>query len=122
MSPENIKAIKDALEPLAQKLGQGASFLYETAYKQTVIEAIQDLTLGGLGLIAILLILFFGIKAIKKGLDDGEVDLAFFLICMGGSAVIALSLWAGAGIMGGAKKLANPHYYTIQSIINQVRN
>lgn len=66
MSPETINAIKDALAPIAAKIGQGAIYGWDVVVRQQYITAVEGLGLAVLSLIGLVLV---GIVA-KKELEQ----------------------------------------------------
>lgn len=125
MDAETVKAIKDAVEPLAQKIGQGAEFLYTVYYKQTIAEGFQDVILGTLGLLLSIASVVATVKLLKWGLktwdkyDRGPATVCTLLV--EAMVIATLGGWSVSGVIGGAKKFVNPHFYTIQRIIDNVK-
>ena len=124
MNPETINSIKEALVPLAEKLGQGASFVYEVSYRQTIIDGITGVVVGGVILLATLILGIWVVRELFKGWAEADMydredsGITIVLAIIAGLVVVGISL---AVVVDAVKKLANPHYYTIQSIIHEVR-
>lgn len=121
MSPDTITAIQKALQPIADKIGQGAQYGWEVVVKQQYITGI----VGIFDFVAcfVLLIIFFTIAIVnaKKADWEGEGDLN--IVCtfiFGGLAFIAallcLTNWPDTSI----QHLLNPDYYALQFFIGLV--
>lgn len=135
MNAETVNAIKNAITPLAEKLGQGAEFLYSVYFRQTMIDGAIQIVVGVIGIIASLVGLYFLFKklipqALKTSREywlpntsvhapDGVFeDIVAFVV---GVASVIILFSSSAGIVGGVKRVANPHFYTIDRIINSVQ-
>lgn len=109
-----IKALVEALQPLADKLGEGAAHLYELAVRQAFIDGIVYGTIWLLGAVALAVstILFFRSK------NDDVAEAAGIFIVFGGAIFLIFGTWAGVTAINA---LANPEYYAIQQLLESVR-
>lgn len=132
----NVDKVINALKPLAEKIGEGGKFLYGVFYRQTVVEGILQMVLTFIGMIVMTILayklgkLFLSkqaerakrIETIKKrqGYSWEENNWTGALIALACSVVFAFSLLVPFFVQG-ALKVGNPHYYTIQRIIDSVQ-
>lgn len=118
MNQETIKQVKQELQPLIDKLGEGAQFTYETMYQQVINEAI---IYGGIvlaALIPLVILAYYIVRAIKKHKDTDDTVFALAL-----PIFMAWSVWLIAGMSTLVKSvltLMNPHYYTIEELLRIV--
>lgn len=124
MNPDTINAIKEALAPVAEKIGQGAEYAWEIVVRQQAIEGIAYL-------LSSVFCFFIGINGIyiarrgylmprirKYSWDDGESvsDLAGFLMTMG--IVLQLSWVLGMFFLSnGVLHLLSPEFYALDFFI-----
>lgn len=110
MSPDTVKAIQDALTPLAQKLNESAEFVFK-AYVLHAYAFGVALAIGGIvaTLVAIALVV---VSARQK---DSEIWIMTFIPVIV-TAVVGLGL-LGSGIM----HLIAPQYYAIHDILCTVK-
>jgi hypothetical protein len=125
MNESIVQQVKDALAPVADKLQQGAEFMYGVYYRQTLIEGVLQIVVP----LLLIPVLFFLAKKWKAITVEGEAKAdhydkgtwrAFRWIV----PTTATILWMTIGIpfmVNGATKVANPHFYTIDRIIQSVR-
>jgi hypothetical protein len=126
-----VQQIQCALAPLADKLGQGAKYVWAANYRQTFIEGTLEI-LGAL--ICTILAVVGGRLAFRKlrdlqrsrektdeyGFDT--VDTVRATVGFSALAVTLLSVGVGLSLLfAGLPKLLNPAYYTIARILEQVR-
>jgi cytochrome bd-type quinol oxidase subunit 2 len=118
---ETVRAIKDALTPIANKLGQGAGHLYEVFIRQQYVHGISEfIWAGGLLILAILATcLFFYSK--KRCEEESYSDWALG-VGVGGVATLAFLLISFGLIADGAMHILNPEYYAIKDIACQLAN
>lgn len=111
MNPETIKAISDALAPIAEKIGQGAQFGWEVVVRQQLIEGIQSLAEL---LVAVPLLIAFVIllrKYLKMKYESGKCWIF-------GMLSILCLLWVLFDLESGIGHLLNPNYYALQFFID----
>lgn len=132
-----VKQVQDALAPIADKLQQGAEFMYRVFYKQTIIEAIVEI-LACLFVIALVLIIARVVRnkltpdmfdptmysweeknGGRKAKQEKHAKIAKLMVTL---ASIVISGLVSIGIFDGIMKLGNPHYYTITRIIDSVKS
>lgn len=153
ITPEAIDSVKEALAPVAEALKQGAEFLYEVYFRQTIIEGILSIAIPIVLLVASIVGQYFWYKFCTKK-DQEEKDryekkereieeekakskhgyapyrynrepddgwkVGSWLL--GTILIIAVVISAFFSITSGVKQVANPHYYTIDRIINSVKS
>lgn len=117
MNPETVNAIKEALVPIAEKIGQGAEFGWEVVLRQQYVSAVGYFLVAGVAFIAICVgvgLIVAGLRYEKRGsFDDGKfARIAFGLV----SSVGGLLFFAGA-VFNGMARLINPEYYALQFFI-----
>jgi hypothetical protein len=112
MTPETVKAISEALKPLADKLGQSAAFVYQ-AYTLHAYALGVALTISGLAMVGAA---FMGYLTWRKW-DDLEVGQ---VMC---PVVIIVGLVLGVPMLStGIMHLIAPQYYAIQDILCTVKD
>jgi len=124
MNPETIKAIQQSLEPIAQKIGEGAKFVYEVYYRQTLVEGYLQIIIPVLICIGLIFLTKSWRKfALKKALHcDGYIRDNW----IGARWIAPTVVWVIFSVVSlisiteGAMKAANPHYYTIDRIMTSV--
>lgn len=129
MNPETIDKIKEALIPVAEKIGQGAEYVWEVVVRQQAIEGIAFLVGSLLCFAAAIAGIHLAKRAwkmprVKKySWDDGNAvgDMAGFLIAIGITLQIA---WIVGAILltNGILHLLSPEFYAIEFFINLVSN
>lgn len=120
MNTETINQIKDALAPIAEKIGQGAGYAWEIVVRQQVAEGIGALIVSFFGLILGISVFCFVKYTIKKHeswRDDWDV-VGGMVGTIGG--IISL-LMLITGLYGGVMRLLNPEFYAIEFFINLVK-
>ena len=129
MSPETVKAIGDALKPLAEKIGQGGAHVYEVFTRQQYVLGIGFFIWGGLALIlavaaAGVAITHFRrwskLKAEKAGWSETETPGMITVIAL--TATMFGLIVAVGFISSGTMHLLNPEYYAIQDILCTVKD
>lgn len=122
-----INAVKDAIAPLAEKVGQGAAHLYMVYVKQQFVMGVRELTEGILYLIPAIILTVILVKLVKWGLKEkggslfSDIDLlpgVFFGGCMIIMLLSFIYLAAGEHILNSIPLFINPEYYALQEIIN----
>lgn len=130
-----VEQVKDALAPVAEKLQQGAEFMYRVYFQQTIADAL--IQIGG-ALLAIALILVTA-KVVKGKVKPEYFNPSLYSwdrrekedvqkmyaenVRLGVTvASIVISGLVSIAIFDGARKLINPHFYTIDRIIQSVKD
>lgn len=124
MNQDMLDRLIEELRPLAEKLGQGAEFLWEVAYRQTVIDG----SMGLIGaLIALAVIITFIVLA-KKNIDninndddvyyekDRRLDDIFNTKLAATIGSIFVSLFMLSWGYQGVARILNPGFYAIQNM------
>lgn len=120
MSPETVDAIQKALQPVADKIGQGAQFGWEVVLRQQMVDAIGCFlfAFAGFILIGLGIALYVYYRKINKGVEswyNRRLDEA--------PTLSAAMSFAGAvvmftGLYGGIARLINPAYYALDFFIH----
>jgi len=138
MNQNIVEQVKDALSPVADKLQQGAEFMYGVYYRQTLVEGVIQvvvslITLGVLIALTIKLVRNFrrldewGKKQHDKEyriLTYGPIDTFMYTAWATIPVLLLWIVWFSAGLpaaIQGSLKVANPHFYTIDRIITSVK-
>lgn len=124
MSEELLQKFLDALQPVANKLGEGAEFIYEAAVLQVMISGVLNLVWAVvlLGLAAVIAKFGWSLWTDEKWLNKNGGP--FFEPELGGFALGLISLFPL--IIGliqatvAVPKLLNPHWYAVGELLNQV--
>src|SRR6185503_1049761 len=129
-----IQQIQCALQPLAEKLGQGARFLWSVNLRQTIIDSIIALTIGLTFLGISIFTAYLATKNLKKviklrveekndnysygswsGQSTTAAVIGFSALAVAvGSTITWLTL-----LISGVQHLLNPGYYTYLRILQQ---
>jgi hypothetical protein len=109
MNTETVDAIKDALVPIAAKIGQGAEFGWSVVVKQQFVEGISYLVWAGPIALLAIVCWWFALKYAKE--TDGT---SLFLIV----PALILTIWAFTNIDEGVLHLLNPEYYALDFFIH----
>jgi hypothetical protein len=129
MNASIVTQVKEAIEPLAGKIQQGAEFMYGVFYRQTIIEGILMVAIP-------IILLIVGAIALKKFMTYANIAHAKFekkrrssyednpwtvLRPLCWLAYIGLIVASGCYMVQGTLQLANPNYYTIKRVISSVK-
>ena len=114
---KTIDIIKTNLQPLADKIGQGAGWTYELFVRQVYVNALTGLLweVVGIGLLVI------AKKCFDKKLEDKYYDWEhnkWFLVVPALGIGLALTLGPLSNLI---KALLNPNYQAIKLIIDLVK-
>lgn len=119
---ETIDAIKEALTPIADKIGQGAEFGWEVVVRQQYIEGITGVILS---IFLFVLIVIVGLVLTKIGLKEMKKNN------YSGWDIVVVAYWLFGGGFGGLfvitwfynsmLQLLNPSYYALQFFIGMVK-
>lgn len=119
MDTNTINAIKTALAPIAQKIGQGASFGWDVVIRQQIIYGFIGIFFALIGFIAIP----FLVRGVKLCWDnykrDGRFsdwDVTATMLTIFGSAAIIIFIIVGS--IAGLSHLINPAYYALNFFIH----
>src|SRR4051794_24638763 len=120
MNSDSTRQIIEALKPLADKLGQGGSHIYEVYARQMFAEGVAGLALIGFGWILFIAFFTFSWKR-TEGFKEADEGIQFFcnLICSLSLVALIASTMIGGFIS--VTKLINPEYAAIHRIIEDVR-
>lgn len=113
---ETVDEISKALQPLAEKLGESAEYLYGVYVKQMLTEGV---IYGVASLVAAIALVFISLKIIKhlkSTLSDYDIEATLTVIVLT-AMFFGLSVLATTNI----GKIINPEYYAIERIVDQVR-
>ena len=112
MSQETINAIKEALTPIAEKIGQGAGFSWEVVLQQ---QFIKGMWFGIAAVVIFLITLALAFGSYVESKDDSEASAGFGLAAF---ATLLISMILAFHFFS---RLYNPEYYAIQFFINLIR-
>lgn len=130
MNADTIKAIQDAVNPIAQKLGEGTEALWHIYIKQMLAEGIVWYIIALLCIPVAVAAVIGMQKAIARGVKLNEAD-KYHLDGDGwvvggwivGIFVVVLSFaFFFGGVVQGTLDLVNPEYQAIQRVVDQVKN
>ncbi len=122
MNPETINAIKEALAPVADKIGQGAEYGWIVVLKQQYVVAVGNFIMSAVGLLLLVGAIFAAKHAYKRMTTpedryDMEFPVAPFLTILLG---IPGALMLFGGLYDGIAHLINPDYYALEFFIGLV--
>ena len=113
MTPETIKAIQTALQPIADKIGPGVEFGWATVLRQQYVIACEGIFTSIMGIIAI----YIAMRVYKAIIGDDELInhpetmFVLFILIPGCIAFFA-------GIVIAITHFINPDYYALQFFIS----
>ena len=120
MNEETVDAIKEALTPIAEKIGEGAKFGWEVVVRQQYVEAFGLIASA----VSFLVVFGLGIFFIRKGINyerKNNYDDEGLAFTMGGVGMTVLgAVFAGVNLYQGVARLINPEYYAIQFFIGLI--
>jgi len=128
VNADTVKAVQEALAPMAQKLGEGAAHLYEVYVRQMFAEGVVGLAAATFFTIVCGLVCWLVVpRALRKGYamktkdywSDYEVPMALGYVGLILSILVALFSVGGAAFS--AMKVINPEYYAIERILDQIK-
>lgn len=123
MSPQTIQAITSALTPLANKLGESASYLFELAVRQSYVQGIEDIfCIIVMCAIGIPYFLFAWKKLTFKKQEEcsrPEWNEGIAWLLNGMVLIVFLIGFMCAGT-DAINALANPQYYAVMSILHAI--
>jgi hypothetical protein len=122
MTPQTIEAIQNALQPIAEKIGQGAQFGWETVVRQQYIEGQTGLIIGTITLILSLVTIAATIivsHVYEKQADSFDKGNGYFFAFATSAFILVLNAalvvpWIYDSIL----KLSNPAYYALAFFIH----
>jgi hypothetical protein len=139
MNPETIRALQDALTPLADKLGQSVAQLFQIYTRQMVIEGTTSLILSLACMVLSVLVVRATMRSIRPyiesyekhreaakesgvAIDDDERPVAEVLTSLVVIFACGLALiWGAFALRDSVLLIANPEYHAIQRIVETVR-
>lgn len=121
---DEIQKIIDALQPIGEKIGEGATHLYEVAVRESFIHGFSNLFWMGISLIFIVVGLWKVPKFYRKGAEaprgSDEEDVNFILaLVLGALAIIAVPVFVMNG-MYAIHNLGNPEFQALKYILEAV--
>ena len=113
---EAIDRLLEALEPVAEKLGQGAEFLWRTIVNQAIVDGIT-FTFVGVVLFVATFILATKVVPYLIDRDGGWYGMAIAASVVAfGVGIAALSF-----TLDGMRHLINPEFYAVRELLDAVR-
>lgn len=111
MTPDSIEAIKSALTPIADKIGQGAEYGWEILVMGQFAEGVAMLGIGLFGIGISILATLWGRNRYNE--DDMDV-MAIFAILFGCIAIVLFT----ALVYNGLIPVIAPEYAALKFLIN----
>jgi|SRR5581483_6776945 len=121
MSPDTVKAIQQALQPVADKIGQGAQYGWAIVVKQQYIEGVTSLITFALWLVVLTIaggFLFRGLTKYDWERDAGGKYAVYFIAGGITFVIVFLGIIIADPFTWGLKHLLNPDYYALQFFIS----
>lgn len=120
MNPETVIAIKEALTPIAEKIGQGAEFGWEVVVRQQFVEAITMFVALGIGLVFLFVGIWAACSLTSRDWDSPVITKKSFIALAGLGIGFFMSLISFIGVFAGSAigRLINPEYYALQFFIS----
>jgi len=128
MNPQTIESIKNALTPIADKIGAGAGYIWASVVRGQVIQGYTDI---GVGILMLLFVppLIYSVFNVYKLFTKSKVyfysfsdevypdSLKFCIGLLSFCAIIAL-LWGMMSIQSGIVEIAAPEYSALNFFIH----
>ena len=114
MNPENIEAIKTALAPVAEKIGQGSEYGWEAIVQGQVAEGVGNIVIA-VWLIVVIIIGYFLAKKVNENLRGFEVGIPLMAWFFFTGLTILFIL---ASLYNGTLHLVAPEYKAIEFLIS----
>jgi len=115
MTPETINQIKEALAPIAEKIGVGAEYGWEILVAGQFAEGVAMLIICGI-LLSIVVALVFTVRTALK--NEWDEDVKGFLILVGGIIVLLILMKALGEFSGAIIKITAPEYAALKFLIS----
>lgn len=123
MSPETIKSITDALKPLAEKIGAGASHLYGVFVQQQIAVGVAELVGSAFALVTVVVTAVVAYKAYLRGDAMKKEDWrssyeGWFAVSIVGAFLSSIAAIVMVGLLtDGILHLLSPEYYALKDIL-----
>ncbi len=122
ISAETVNAIKDALAPVAAKIGEGAEYGWEVLVRGQFAEGVAMLVLSAFLLIVAATITVHGYKVVAKykprnDYDDTKSMFTFFLVVV----TAVLVIFATASLYHGIFHVLAPEFKAIEFLLEMGR-
>lgn len=124
-----VDSIKNAITPLADKIGQGVGHVYYVYVRQQFVVGITDIVRGVLELVALGIIAWLVNKLwrpiyLTATSGDGDIGVQLglvFVVPLLGMLIAYLCSDIFNYLPDAVGHMVNPEYYAIQDIINTVK-
>lgn len=119
MNADTVKAIQDALTPLATKIGEGAAHVYQIYVKQQYVTGIGEIISCAVLLLIVLALTILFVRWADAtepdiySLVESKVTRKVLVVMAGAFACFILTFI----LVDGVQHLINPEYYAIQDIL-----
>jgi hypothetical protein len=115
-----IEQLQVAFAPVAEKIGEGASFGWEVIIRQQIISGVLDVVIGVLGIFLAYFIYKLVRFFLKKQEENcyGDWGLGAWLIAIFGSIPVVIMI---SCLFIGINKLLNPAYYAIKFLLEVIK-
>ena len=123
MDEQTVDRIIEALVPVAEKLGQGAEFIYAVTYRQVWVTVVTYVALTPVFIVLALVAFRFARRYYQKAQAPRErysYDDPAFTAFMFGLLFVALGGVALGCLLSAVRMSINPHYYAIDKILSTV--
>lgn len=118
MNPETINAIKEALAPIAAKIGQGAEYGWEIVMRQQYIQGVTLFIWAGSLIIATFVCIYASNKCWANKKRDGQYSDWEIGGVMGAIGAIIFAICAVICLVAGIQHILNPAYYSLDFFIH----
>lgn len=118
MDSNTVNAVKDAITPLVNKLGEWGVAGFELATRQVYAEAIQSVVMAVIwGILAAVAVKVFrkGMKILDEGTWEQE-EGGFALSLIGGLAALTCGGFSLGELYYSIPKFINPQWYAIEKL------
>ena len=129
MDGQTVDKIINALQPIADKLGEGARYLWYVYYRQSIIEGIVSILVSAVLLVVTVVAAIVATRYLRKALAYAPTDwldetrVPWFVIGGIAAAVAVFALSAGlTNFFGGLQHVLNPGYYALHHLMIDAGN
>lgn len=119
-----IDKLKEVMQPVADKIGQGAQFGWGVVLRQQYVTAYLGLFwmfVGVIGMLCFIALMRFAIKGYKKSSDYNSQDEYTVLAIVSGIFTTICTIIALSGATVAITHFLNPDYYAIKFFLDLVK-
>lgn len=110
---ETVEQLIDELRPLAEKIGEGAEYLWEVSYRQALISGITDLIVASILLLVMVVSFFYARHVTNTSSWPDDAPPPYFVWT---APNIFVGIFFMSFLVSGLKRILNPGYYALEEL------